>query len=272
MHTPTRKISVAQLPSLLPTDWAQASTLAIVIDTLRFTSTCCQALVSGAKDIRAAAELDAARQLAQSIGSLVMLCGERHCNRIEGFDLGNSPLEYQSHVVGGRSLVFSTTNGTRAVQAAQAAEQVIMCGLVNRGAVANYVQQSGFDHVWIVCAGTDGQIAAEDVLTAGAVVQSLLVLDRHARLANDSALMAANLMAQLVAAHRPSTLLDGLQQYLSQTLGGRNLIESGYRSDLLEVARLDALDVVPGNSPSRPELFTSLPKKLRSSDAVTDRM
>ncbi|MDX1930109.1 MAG: 2-phosphosulfolactate phosphatase, partial [Pirellulaceae bacterium] len=87
---------VAQLPQLLPSGWSDGyePTLAVVIDTLRFTSTACVALAAGATSVCVAAEVETARQLANQLGGRSLLCGERHCHRIEGFQLGNSPFEY----------------------------------------------------------------------------------------------------------------------------------------------------------------------------------
>jgi 2-phosphosulfolactate phosphatase len=142
---------VAQIPQLLPADWAGAnaseSTLAVVIDTLRFTSTACVALQAGADSICVAAEVDAARSMKADLGISTLLCGERHCHRIEGFQLGNSPLEYTSEVVAEHALVFSTTNGTRAVEAAKGAQQILLASLLNRAAIVDWICCSRYKRV-----------------------------------------------------------------------------------------------------------------------------
>ncbi len=248
------QLFVAQLPQLLPSNWARdAPTLAIVIDTLRFTSTACVALQAGAKSIGIAAQVDEARQLANSLGHNTLLCGERHCHRIEGFQLGNSPLEYTRENVQGRDLVFSTTNGTLAVAAALAARQIILASLLNRAAVVEAILASPFAKVWIVCAGTDGQIAAEDLLTAGAIVSLAQQLTPLSSLANDSAMIANNFFQSLPdEIAQPSSALTRL---LAEAAGGRNLIQAGYSHDITAVAQLDSLTTVPRNHPNSPTSF-----------------
>ncbi len=216
------ELYVAQLPQLLPKDWATGDALAIVIDTLRFTSTACVALSAGARSISVAAEVEAARQLGNLLGPDALLCGERHCHRIEGFQLGNSPLEYTSERVKDRDLVFSTTNGTLAVAAAAGAQRILLASLLNRSAVVERIQQLQPEKVWILCAGTDGQIAAEDVLTAGAIAGLCVDKNTQAVLANDSAEIACNTFRLMSwAAIREQTPLASI---LVDALSGRPVV------------------------------------------------
>jgi len=251
---------VAQLPQLLPPDWSKGNssepTLAVVIDTLRFTSTACVALQAGADSICVAAEVEAARQLAEDLGSGTLLCGERHCHRIEGFHLGNSPFEYSAAVVAKHDLVFSTTNGTRAVAAAQGAQQVLLASLLNRAAIVDWIYASPFKRAWIFCAGTDGQIAAEDILTAGAILSGCQARSASNVLANDSATIALQLFDSL---HDEFGTVPekAVIELLTKAAGGQNLIQSGYSPDIAEVARLDSIDIVPRNSPEHPTRFRS---------------
>ncbi len=249
---------VAQLPQLLPSQWLKSEptepTLAVVIDTLRFTSTACMALQAGADSVCIAAEVEAARHLADTLGKGALLCGERHCHRIEGFQLGNSPFEYTPAIVANRDLVFSTTNGTRAVTAAEGAQQVLLASLLNRRAIADYVCASSYKRIWILCAGTDGQIAAEDVLTAGAILSDCLDRDATSILANDSATIAL----QLFESRRDTSGCvseKALIELLTEAAGGQNLIQSGYSSDIAAVARLDTINIVPSNRPENPVKF-----------------
>ena len=249
---------VAQLPHLLPADWSTANlgeaTLAVVIDTLRFTSTACVALQAGAASICVAAEVEAARRWARDLGNGTLMCGERHCHRIEGFQLGNSPFEYTPEVVAERTLVFSTTNGTRAVAAAAGAQQVVLASLMNRAAIVNWICASHFQRVWLVCAGTDGQIAAEDVLTAGAIVCGCQARSASSVLANDSAVIALKLFES--QRDEFGCISDkAISQLLTDAAGGQNLIQSGYGPDIAAVAQLDSMDIVPRNSPQHPSRF-----------------
>ncbi len=250
------QLFVAQLPQLLPSDWScGAPTMAIVIDTLRFTSTACIALDAGARSISVAAEIEAARQLAAKLGPDTLLCGERHCHRIEGFQLGNSPLEYTRQTVHGRDLVFSTTNGTLAVAASVAAQQVLLASLLNRAAVVDAIHNSGFEKVWIVCAGTDGQIAAEDMLTAGAIASLCQQQNPLTTLANDSAVIACDFFQSLPT--ESDLRISALTILLTRAAGGHNLIQSGYSHDLTAVAQIDSVTTVPSNTAESPTRFVS---------------
>jgi 2-phosphosulfolactate phosphatase len=251
---------VAQLPQLLPSDWSTVNepTLAVVIDTLRFTSTACVALEAGAASVCVAAEVESARQLGKQLGSGTLLCGERHCHRIEGFQLGNSPFEYTPEVVASHDLVFSTTNGTRAVAAAEEAKQILLASLLNRAAIVDWIFRSSYKRVWILCAGTDGQIAAEDVLTAGAILSGCQMHDVPCKIANDSAAIALQLFESLrhQAGSVSEVAIDGTAMaLLTQAAGGQNLIQSGYAPDIAAVSRLDSINIVPGNSPAQPTRF-----------------
>ncbi len=249
------QVSVALLPQLLPNGGAIEYATAICIDTLRFTTTACQALAAGATGLQIAAEVEQARRLAKRSGEAdsghaSLLCGERECQPIPGFDLGNSPFEYQPSVVADRHLVFSTTNGTRAVAAAQDSREIWLGALVNRRAVCQRLRSTAPSQVWLVCAGTDGVVALEDVLTAGAILADL-----EEPPANDAGFLAKLAWRQVQATTQelPAGALDGenleraLWQQFEMADGGRNLVETGYSNDLRFAARLDTLDIVPCN-------------------------
>ncbi len=236
-------LRVALLPSLIRplTPSTVSPRGAVVIDTLRFTTTAAQALQAGAKSIRVLQDVDEARATKPAGSPAVLLCGERHCRPIDGFDLGNSPLEYQSNVVDGKSLVFSTTNGTLAVGAAADFEPCLLAALVNRSAVASAMLNSTINDWTIVCAGTDGEVAGEDVLAAGAIAQILVSQpNRKITLANDSARLALDLW--LDAWSSPSLELFALLETFS---GGYNLVQSGYKDDIRFAAQVDVVHCVP---------------------------
>ncbi len=238
MHNIHKQLGVALLPQLLPSTWATEPTIAIVIDTLRFTSTACVALEAGAQSIAVMSDIDTARQLANSIDPPMLLCGERHCAKIPGFDLGNSPLEYTASRVANRPLIFSTTNGTVAVEATQTAQTTALGSLLNRAAVVQWLMSQPITTIWIVCAGTDGQVAQEDVLTAGAMLDQLRSISPTTHFINDSAQLSLDAWRSIL---RDNSLLEHLQS----ARGGRNLIESGFAQDVEFVAELDRLQCVP---------------------------
>ena len=230
---------------------------AVVIDTLRFTTTACRALELGARSLQVATTVEQARRLAANMSPNPLLCGERHCHKIEGFDLGNSPYDYTREHVHDRELVFTTTNGTVAIAAVQHLPCIALAALVNRQAICQQLLDNQTGDVAIVCAGTDGQLTWEDVLTAGAIVD-LLSTSQNMVLGHDTALLA---QAAWQATHNRvnghSQLTSQLFTELSRSVGGRNLLAAGYERDLHFAAQLDTIDIVPQNSTAQPHVFTA---------------
>jgi 2-phosphosulfolactate phosphatase len=140
--------------------------VAVVIDVLRATTTATQALAAGYRSVLCVESIEVALTLR---GPGRVLAGERHCVRPPGFDQGNSPREAaRCH---GDELVLATTNGAPAVSAAAQTAPVVLLGcLLNLDAMVATLQ--GAD-VQIVCAGTDGAVALEDVYAAGRISAGL---------------------------------------------------------------------------------------------------
>jgi 2-phosphosulfolactate phosphatase len=142
----------------------------VVVDVLRATSTIAQALASGWPRVLCAPGIDEARAVREQLGE-GLLGGERDAQKIEGFDVGASPREF---VDGGDvPLIFSTTNGTRAIlTAASKCEHVVLGSLLNLDAVAAAGRESGEDVV-VVCAGFKDSFALDDAYCAGRIVELL---------------------------------------------------------------------------------------------------
>lgn len=141
--------------------------VAVVVDVLRASSTIAAALHAGYSQVHCAGTIERARELR---GPGRALAGEQACERIEGFDYGNSPRAFgRAH---GGELVLCTTNGTPAVLAAAAvADRVLLASLLNLDAVVGAIPAGGA--VTVVCSGTDGSFALEDAYVAGRIVERL---------------------------------------------------------------------------------------------------
>ena len=140
----------------------------VVIDLLRATTTICSALVSGATEVVPFRTIEETLAAAAKVGrDRVVLGGERGGQRIDGFDLGNSPREYTPNAVQGRPVYLTTTNGTQALYRARFARRVVVGAMVNQSAVAESVKDEPRIH--ILCSGTDGRETREDILAAGAI-------------------------------------------------------------------------------------------------------
>lgn len=144
---------------------------AVIIDVFRFTTTILTALEAGLEAFYPVAEVEEAWELKKA-NPQFFLAGERRALRIPGFDFGNSPLEHLGKHYPGGKLVCTTTNGTRAIHAAQGANQVILASLRSAEAVAQYLQEQGNDLVFIP-AGLAGQFSLEDTWCAGLIMSYL---------------------------------------------------------------------------------------------------
>jgi len=175
-------------------------------------------------------------QWAKQLPEQPLLCGERQCKPIEGFDLGNSPAEYTPQRVAGRDLILTTTNGTRAIAAAFASRRLLIASFLNLDATLAKIEHD--HHIHLVCAGTNGEISYEDVLLAGAMVDVLMSRWEDFRI-NDSARIA---WATWRALQLPSDgIEEALTQALRQSYGGRNLIAAGYEDDVERCAGIDRI-------------------------------
>jgi 2-phosphosulfolactate phosphatase len=223
-----------------------SESVVIVIDLLRASSTICQAVASGANGVVPCLEVQDALAVAESVGrSSVILGGEREGGKIPGFDLGNSPCEYTSEAVRGRTLVITTTNGTRALYHARKAKRVLVGSFLNLSAVVASVQNER--HVDVLCAGTGGEPTREDTLAAGAIVHYLCQLPSSHWSLSESAAMAGGDWRLLPTKARLAgrSLNEHLAIELENTQGGRNLLAIGLNRDLVDCAQIDGLTVVP---------------------------
>jgi 2-phosphosulfolactate phosphatase len=248
-------ISVKRLPRDVPSD---ENFTAVVVDVLRATTVMATAFENGAKQIVTCVEVDEAKRLADGVPGRTLLCGERFCNPIPGFDLGNSPGDYGPLKVSGATLVMTTTNGTRALDSARHAKTVYAGAFVNLSALIEQLRDES--NVCVICAGTDGHETEEDILFAGALV---------AQLANLWAPVTLDRSAEACAAEWEAFRREGesLADRLCRSLGGRNLVNAGYAEDVRQCATIDAVGAVPvmtdrtpitlGKAPSRPRSTVS---------------
>jgi 2-phosphosulfolactate phosphatase len=229
---------------------ALAGSAVAVVDQLRASSTICQALAAGARCVVPFVELEEALSRAREHPrEEIVLGGERGGRRIEGFDLGNSPTEYTPETVGGKTVLFTTTNGAKALAHACHARRVLVGSTLNRAAiVAALANEANVD---ILCAGTDGHETREDILATGAIVDGLFHEASACRLsaaAEDALRQWRDIVAAAASAGR--SLPDQFALVLRDTPGGKNLLAIGHDFDLVNCARLAALDVVPELNPT----------------------
>jgi 2-phosphosulfolactate phosphatase len=232
------KLDVVFTPAGLTAADIQGRTV-FVIDILRATTVMCAALAHGAKALIPVASTEEALRLAQTIGrDDVLLAGEKNCVRIPGFHLGNSPLEMQEPAVRGKTLILSTTNGTKALLACQGASAVFSAAASNLSLAAERVREGieRDEEMLIVCAGRSGAFALDDAYCAGRLIAAALESRKPHRALNDAARAALDLVRRYG---------DRWERPLSRSRGGRELIKVGLRDDILDASRLDAYPVLP---------------------------
>ncbi len=139
----------------------------VVFDILRATTSMVRALYEGATGVRPVLEITEALARREA-DSAVLLAGERQGDKITGFDLGNSPAEFEASVVNGREIVMTTTNGTVAMHACRGVDAVYAAAFLNLGATIRSVRALGPGSVTVLSAGTFETTALEDVIAAGA--------------------------------------------------------------------------------------------------------
>jgi 2-phosphosulfolactate phosphatase len=176
-------LTPTELPALTQRDLRM--TACVVFDVLRATSTFVTALHHGAKAIIPVSEIAEALAIKKAESGkrkaeTILLGGERNGVRISAdgidFDLGNSPREYTPEKVRGKTIVSTTTNGTRALRACVNAQTVLAASFLNLTATAEFLRQKNFENILLVCAGTGENQADEDVLAAGALCDLLVGL------------------------------------------------------------------------------------------------
>jgi 2-phosphosulfolactate phosphatase len=205
----------------------------VAIDVLRASTTICQAVASGAREILPMGAPEEARRLAETIGrDTTLLAGEREGRVIGGFDLGNSPLEFTPERVRGKTLVMCTTNGSPLLSRLKGVETDI-AAFVNLGAVLQRLTGTGGD-VAVICSGLFGRFSLEDAVCGGMIVSKLSF--RRKVILSDGA-VAGKLLARRYS--------RDILKMIQGSHHGTYLAGLGFGEDLAFAAQVDSLSVVP---------------------------
>jgi len=219
----------AQLEGLDLTLWT-----VVVIDAIRASSTIAQAVANGCRRIIPVASVDEAlKRKAHEGDTNVLLCGERQGLKIEGFDLGNSPREFTPDAIRGKTIVFTTTNGTRAMVASVDAREITIGAWLNMDALVGHLMNGQAD-VLLVPVGRDEAPVLDDVVCAG------MYADRLVAAGADDLNGKAHLARMAYSGYR-----DRLLAAAMDSASGKNLVRIGMQDDLTYVVQVSLLDVVP---------------------------
>lgn len=206
-----------------------------VIDVIRATTTITMALHQGCAGVIPVRTLNEARTVVRRLGKGALLAGERGAERVAGFDLGNSPAEYGRERIKGKTVVLTTTNGTRTFQAASEARALIACSFLNVAAAARWLAGTGLD-ILIMCAGRQGRFCLEDCVGSGMLIDRVLNISDDSIACSDAAGAAHTLF---------TTYRDDPLRMLRGCEWGREIIHKGLGADLEICAQVDLTDIVP---------------------------
>jgi 2-phosphosulfolactate phosphatase len=241
--------------------------IVVVIDVLRASTTITYAMRAGAREIIPVASVEQAMKIVGNLHSTsTILCGERGGKRIEGFQLGNSPLEYTPEAVKGKALILTTTNGALALTKAKYARQCFVSSFVNLSATVEAlatIESIASEHLIILCSGREEEFSLEDATCAGMLITRLQARFGQGYSKQDDGDTVDHLSDSARAALSVSRQYGSdIYRTLIESDHGRNLIELGFEADILAASQIDSVPLVPVLEQ------TAIKKKLIFSDAL----
>jgi len=205
----------------------------VVIDILRATSTMVNALQNGAKEIIPSLTVEEAFAKAKSFpAGKFLLGGERQAEKIPGFDLGNSYREYPREIVEGKSIILTTSNGTKSLHACKDAKEVLIGSFLNLNSVVKHLQKSS--QIVLLCSGTLGKFSIEDSMAAAAIID-LLAENNNPKL--------DDLGQSLLYAYRSRN--GNLAELLKDGVHLNYLKSKGYEKDIEFCFQKNLFDILP---------------------------
>lgn len=207
-------------------------TNAVVIDMLRATSVITSALHNGAKKVIPVLTIDEAFKM-KAEDKEVVLGGERKGIKIEGFDAGNSPLEFTPDFISGKTLVITTSNGTRAINGCRNAKNIFIGSMLNGPAAAEKAAAGSVD-ISIACAGTQGKFSLDDFICAGYIIDEILKIRKYEL--SDICFLSNHIYMENS---------DNLEGFISNASHFNYLVSIGAYEDIKYCCKKGTIDVVP---------------------------
>ncbi|MBN1632804.1 MAG: 2-phosphosulfolactate phosphatase [Ignavibacteria bacterium] len=238
------KISIFLSHSLVAEDLLLKDKNAVVIDVLRAGSTMTVALSNGAKEVIPAENVTKAAKINRG-SSNSMLCGERNGKLVVGFDFGNSPLEFTQEKVKGKTLIFSTTNGTVSIVKSRLTKNCVIGSFLNISKIVEYILSVNQDF-YLLCAGKLNNFCIEDFVFAGAVIKEILKVksDNINIELNDPEYTALKL-AELLVYKNDELSSDLILDMFKISEHGKFLISLGFEKDLEICSRINTYPFLP---------------------------
>jgi len=223
-----RKIEVCLTPALINLYTIEDS-IVVVIDILRATSSIIYGIDNGAEAIIPVAQVEDCLNYADK-GFL--LAAERNGEVVEGYDFGNSPFSYTADKVAGKTIVLTTTNGTKALHLARKAHQVVIGSFLNLQSLCEWIKVQD-RNVLLLCAGWKDQFNLEDTLFAGAVVQQLR---SSFELYDDASVAAEDLY---------TVAKDNLRAYVGKSSHSHRMVALNIEEDVKFCLQLNICEAIP---------------------------
>ena len=215
-----------------------AGRLVVIVDVLRASTTVATALGNGAKTVIPLEGADEVIFRSKEFArSQIVLAGEQKMHPISGFDLGNSPQAFTPEAVEGKTILITTTNGTRALLGVQGARDIVIASYVNFTAVLAMMKVAARSNtdIAIICAGEEGSFTLEDAACAGRYVKAI-PKRADSVIANDAA--AASVLIE-------KKYGDNIEKVFKESSHGQALESAGFGDDLAAAAEVDSYPVVP---------------------------
>jgi len=208
----------------------------VVIDVLRAGSSMISALYNGCREIIPVETVERALSLKSSLfDSNTLLCGERNCEMVNGFDLGNSPLEYLNEIVVGKSLIFTSTNFSKVITQSKNYSKTFVCSFQNMDKIADRIVELDCGIV-ISCSGANGRFSLEDFICAGMLVEKVSKKSDGEFRISDSA---------KVAKASYNIYKDDIKKMVLDSDHGKLLSSLGFNNDIDYCTQVNTHDIIP---------------------------
>ncbi|MCB2361843.1 2-phosphosulfolactate phosphatase family protein [Clostridium estertheticum] len=204
----------------------------VVIDMLRATSVIVTAMNNGCVGVIPVLTVEDASEIVKNSKEEFMLGGERNALKIEGFYYSNSPLEYTRKSIEGKTLVMTTTNGTKAIKGCIGASNILIGAMLNAKAVASRIVSLNKDVV-IVNAGTYGEFSIDDFLCSGYIIDNILKL------------VEADLSDIAVTSNYIYKNNEDILNFIKYANHYKTIMKLGLSADLEYCCQKDIIDIVP---------------------------
>jgi len=228
------RIDLFMTPQEIPIFYTKGRRV-VIVDVLRSCTTLSYALCAGAAQVIPVDSIEAAKQLLESLDrESSLLAGEQDGNDIDGFNLGNSPLDYEGKDFTGKTIVYVSDNGGPIMSRSMEALEKLLLAFVNMDAVVSYLQKARDEELTIICSGTEGRFCMEDTVAAGMLLE--LLAPKTEDQLNDAA-RAAWILYRAHSQDVPSVVRSSSH--------GRFLIEHDAEPDVEVAAQVSGLEIVP---------------------------